>query len=296
MLARLTWPYAEAAPAQPTWLCGAVVVRRRAQAGLGCGDDDDGIDGGRRRMYAGKEEEGGVLAGFIATARREIAELVLPSFKEKAGGTEEERTATQRCWTAAAQDLDVDIATGGEGEESKFSGCYNAPARRRCGALDQFLLYHGSTPKQDGGGACGGSDGPAPPIGIVGIATPCVAPWSKANTYGCEKEDGGGGREALTARALFPPFVLTYLGIGEAAVVVVLQCCSRARSGWGYLWSKRAKDLAYPSDTGKSGNAGYPIIVASHAVDLEELVSENLVGAGDPAGDELRMSIQSPRR
>lgn len=97
MLARLTWPYAEAAPAQPTWLCGAVVVRRRARAGLGCGDDDDGIGGGRRRMYAGKEEEGGVLAGFIATARREIAELVLPSFKEKAGGTGEERTATQRC-------------------------------------------------------------------------------------------------------------------------------------------------------------------------------------------------------
>ncbi|EAZ03494.1 hypothetical protein OsI_25633 [Oryza sativa Indica Group] len=194
MLARLTWPYTEAAPAQPTWLCGVVVVRRRAQAGLGCGDDDDGIGGGRRRKYAGKEEEGGVLAGFIATARREIAELVLPSFKEKAGGTGEERTATQRCWTAAAQDLDVDIATGEEGQESKFSGCYNATAKRRCGALDQFLLYHGSTPNRDGGGACGGSDGPAPPIGMVGIATPCVAPWSKANTDGCEKEDGGGGR------------------------------------------------------------------------------------------------------
>lgn len=63
------------------------------------------------------------------------------------------------------------------------------------------------------------------------------------------------------------------------------------------LWSMAAaKDLAYPSDTGKSGNTGYPIIVASHAVDLEELVSKNLVGAGDPAGDELRMSIHSPRR
>lgn len=78
--------------------------------------------------------------------------------------------------------------------ESKFSGCYNATAKRRCGALDQFLLYHGSTPNRDGGGACGGSDGPAPPIGMVGIATPCVAPCSKANTDGCEKEDGGGGR------------------------------------------------------------------------------------------------------